>query len=196
LVQRMDLQRVVLVVQDWGGLLGLTLPMAMPERFKGLLVMNTTLATGDAPLPPGFIAWREMCAKQPEFDIARLFARGNRQMSPAECDAYSAPFPDRGHRAATRIFPSMVPDGADADGAAVSRTARDFWRMQWQGRTLMAIGMQDPVLGTPAMEQLRQSIRGCPEPLYIEEGGHFLQEMGEPIAQAAIRVFSVAKSNL
>ncbi|MEO7106508.1 MAG: tRNA adenosine(34) deaminase TadA [Rhodoferax sp.] len=189
LVQRLDLQRVVLVVQDWGGLLGLTLPMAMPERFNGLLVMNTTLATGDTPLSPGFIAWREMCSNQPEFDIARLFARGNRQLSQAECDAYSAPFPDKGHRAATRIFPDMVPDGLDADGAAVSRAARDFWQTQWQGQTLMAIGMQDPVLGAPAMEQLRQSIRGCPEPLRVEEGGHFLQEKGEPIAQAAVRLF-------
>lgn len=40
LVERLDLQRVVLVVQDWGGLLGLTLPMASPARYHGLLVMN------------------------------------------------------------------------------------------------------------------------------------------------------------
>ncbi len=68
-VERLDLQRVALVVQDWGGLLGLTLPMAAPERYGHLLVMNTTLATGDAPLSPGFIAWREMCAKKPDFDV-------------------------------------------------------------------------------------------------------------------------------
>ncbi len=189
LVQRLDLQRIILVVQDWGGLLGLTLPMAMPQRFKGLLVMNTTLATGDSPLTPGFLAWREMCAKQPEFDIARLISRGNSHMSAAECAAYAAPFPDKGHRAATRTFPAMVPDGPDADGAAVSRAARDFWQTQWQGQTLMAIGMQDPVLGAPTMELLRQSIRGCPKPLRVEDGGHFLQESGEPIAQAAVGYF-------
>ncbi|MES2581218.1 MAG: tRNA adenosine(34) deaminase TadA [Pseudomonadota bacterium] len=189
LVQRLDLQRVVLVVQDWGGLLGLTLPMAMPERFRGLLVMNTTLATGDTPLSPGFLAWREMCAKNPEFDIARLFARGNPQVSAAECAAYAAPFPDKGHRAATRAFPAMVPDSPQADGAEVSRAARDFWHAQWQGLTMMAIGMRDPVLGPATMEQLRQCIRGCAEPLYVEEGGHFLQELGEPIAQSASRFF-------
>lgn len=191
LIQRLDLQNVVLVVQDWGGLLGLTLPMAMPKRFMGLLAMNTTLATGDVPLSPGFLAWREMCAKQPEFDIARLFARGNPHMSATECAAYAAPFPDAGHRAATRAFPAMVPDGLGSDGAAVSRAARDFWQTQWQGQTMMAIGLHDPVLGAPVMEQLRQSIRGCPEPLYIGEGGHFLQEVGEPIAQAAIHCFRV-----
>ena len=192
LVQRLDLQRIVLVVQDWGGLLGLTLPMVMPHRFKGLLVMNTTLATGDVPLTAGFLAWREMCARQPEFDIARLISRGNPHMSLSECAAYTAPFPDKGHRAATRVFPALVPDGPDAAGAAVSRVARDFWQTQWQGLTLMAIGMQDPVLGTFTMERLRESIRGCPEPLRLEEGGHFLQEWGEPIARAAVGYFEAA----
>ncbi len=189
LVQRLDLQRIVLVVQDWGGLLGLTLPMAMPDRFRGLLVMNTTLATGDGPLPPGFLAWRDMCAKNPDFDIARLFARGNTHLSAGECAAYAAPFPDRGHRAATRAFPTMVPDSLDADGAALSRLALSYWQNQWQGQTMMAVGMLDPVLGTAPMAHLRQCIRGCPEPLYVEEGGHFLQEKGEPVAQAAVGFF-------
>lgn len=76
LVEHLNLRNVVLVVQDWGGLLGLTLPIASPERYCGLLIMNTTLGTGDVPLSPGFLSWREMCAKHPEFDVARLFAPG------------------------------------------------------------------------------------------------------------------------
>ncbi len=189
LVERLDLRNVVLVVQDWGGLLGLTLPMANPQRYRGLLVMNTTLATGDAPLPAGFVAWREMCAKNPEFDVARLFARGNPQLSAEECAAYSAPFPGKGHRAALRAFPPMVPDAPDADGAAVSREARDFWRDRWQGQTFMAVGAQDPVLGPPVMRQLRGLIRNCPEPMVIEQAGHFVQEHGETVARAAVGYF-------
>src|SRR5918997_1664015 len=76
-VERLDLRDLVLVVQDWGGLLGLTLPLASPERYRGLLVMNTVLGTGDAPLSEGFRAWRDMCARNPAFDVGRLFARGN-----------------------------------------------------------------------------------------------------------------------
>ncbi len=189
LVERLDLQNVVLVVQDWGGLLGLTLPMAAPHRYTGLLVMNTMLACGDAPLPPGFMAWREMCAKNPEFDVARLFARGNPHMTVAECAAYNAPFPDRGHRAALRAFPAMVPEFADSDGAAISREAREFWRQRWAGQTLMAIGAQDPVLGLPVMQALRANIRGCPEPMVLEDAGHFVQERGEQIARAATDVY-------
>ncbi len=189
LVERLDLQNVVLVVQDWGGILGLTLPMAAPHRYKGLLVMNTALATGDVALSPGFVAWREMCAKSPEFDVARLFARGNPQMSPQECAAYMAPFPDAGHRAALRAFPPLVPEHADSDGAAVSREARNFWQNQWTGLTLMAIGAQDPVLGVGPMRGLQKLIRNCPEPMVIEEAGHFVQEHGEAIAQRAVAVF-------
>lgn len=189
-IERLDLQRVVLVVQDWGGLLGLTLPMEAPGRYAGLLVMNTTLATGDALLSPGFLAWRDMCAKNPDFDIARLFARGNPQLSAAECAAYMAPFPDRGHRAATRAFPPMVPEHPHSEGAEESRRARTFWRDDWQGRSLMAVGAQDPVLGPPVMEALRQDIRGCPEPLVLPDAGHFIQEHGASIARAALTHFS------
>jgi len=187
LVERLDLRNIALVVQDWGGLLGLTLPLAAPWRYQGLLVMNTLLATGDAPLPPGFLAWREMCAEKPDFDVGRLLARGNPQLSEQECAAYNAPFPDRGHRAALRAFPPMVPETPQADGAEVSCQAREFWQHQWQGRSLMAVGMQDPVLGWPVMRELRCLINNCPEPLRVEQGGHFVQEQGEVIAQAALR---------
>jgi tRNA(adenine34) deaminase len=188
-IERLDLRNIVLVVQDWGGLLGLTLPMAAPERYHGLLVMNTALGTGDVALSPGFLAWREMCAKNPEFDIARLFARGNPHTTAAECASYNAPFPDRGHRAALRAFPPMVPEAAQDDGAAISREAREFWRNDWTGRSMMAIGAQDPVLGVPVMQALRQLIRGCPEPMVLEQAGHFVQEHGEPIARAAVGYF-------
>jgi tRNA(adenine34) deaminase len=189
LVEALDLRNVALVVQDWGGLLGLTLPLAAPQRYRNLLVMNTTLGTGDAPLSPGFLAWRDMCANNPTFDIARLFARGNPHLTAAECAAYMAPFPDAGHRAATRAFPAMVPEHPDADGAAISRAARTFWQQDWAGHSLMAVGVQDPVLGLLVMEQLRSNIRNCPPPMLVEQGGHFVQEQGEAIAHAAVAAF-------
>jgi tRNA(adenine34) deaminase len=192
-IERLDLRHITLVVQDWGGLLGLTLPHAMPQRFANLLVMNTALATGQVPLSPGFLAWREWCAKNPLFDVAKLFARGNAYLSPAECAAYAAPFPDSGHRAALRAFPDMVPEFADDDGAAMSREALAFWRYTdgqgWRGNSLMAVGVQDPVLGPPVMEGLRRVIHGCPEPMLIEQGGHFVQEHGQAIAKAAVARF-------
>ena len=189
LITRLELQRVVLVVQDWGGILGLTLPMAEPERYQGLLVMNTMLATGQEPLSPGFLAWREWCKSQSLFDVGKLFLRGNPELSASEAAAYNAPFPDKGYRAALRAFPPMVPEFADSEGAALSRQAQAFWRNDWRGQTFMAIGQQDPVLGEPVMRRLQTQIRGCPEPMLLPNAGHFVQEQGRAIAQAAVRHF-------
>ena len=190
LVERLGLQRTVLVVQDWGGILGLTLPMDCPQRFSGLLVMNTMLATGDVPLPQGFVDWRAMCRDKPLFGVGRLLARGNPQLSPAECAAYDAPFPDKGYRAALRAFPERVPAGPQDEGAAISRQARDFWQHQWQGRSLMVVGGQDPVLGPATMQALQKDIRNCPDPFVLPQAGHFVQEHGRGIAQQAVEYFA------
>lgn len=190
LVERLDLRRVVLVVQDWGGLLGLTLPMDAAWRYQGLLVMNTMLATGQAPLSPGFLAWRDWCRQRPEYDLASLFARGNPQLSAAECAAYAAPFPDRGHRAALRAFPQRVPEGPDDEGAELSRRAAAFWRSDWRGQCLMAIGQQDPVLGEPVMRSLQGRILGCNEPLLLPGAGHFVPEQGQALARSACDFFA------
>ncbi|MCE2667328.1 MAG: tRNA-specific adenosine deaminase [Limnohabitans sp.] len=193
-IEHLDLKRIVLVVQDWGGILGLTLPMDMPHRFAGLLVMNTALATGTHPLSKGFLSWREWCQANPDFDVAKLFARGNKHMSDAETQAYNSPFKDRGHRAALHAFPPMVPEFENSPGAEISRQALHFWREQWQGQTMMAIGLQDPVLGEPVMRELQQNIKGCPSPLLLSQAGHFVQEHGQSIAESAVQYFKVSTS--
>ncbi|WP_422002410.1 haloalkane dehalogenase [Reyranella sp.] len=187
LVEALDLRDIVLVVQDWGGLIGLTLPMAATDRYRSLLVMNTTLATGDAPLSKGFLDWRAFSNSRPDMDVAALMRRACPHLTPEEAAAYGAPFPDATYKAGVRRFPNLVPDRPDAPGAALSREARSFWRERWTGRSLMAIGMQDPVLGPPVMRALHADINGCPPPLEIAAGGHFLQEWGEPIAREAVK---------
>ena len=188
LIEALDLRDICLVVQDWGGLIGLTLPMAMPGRFRSLLVMNTTLGTGDAPLGEGFLAWRSFSNRNPDLDIARLMQRACPHIDAAEADAYAAPFPDSRFKAGVRRFPNLVPDRPDAGGAALSRDARAFWRERWTGRSLMAIGMSDPVLRPPVMRALHAEIRNCPPPIELAGAGHFVQEWGEPIAREAVRL--------
>lgn len=185
-VAQMDLRRITLAVQDWGGLLGLTLPMESPERYGRLLVMNTALGTGDVKLSEGFVAWREYVAKTPSLDCGKLLARACPHLTPGEAAAYEAPFPDARYKAGVRRFPQLVPDGPDAPGAAISRRARDWWKNAWQGEAFMAIGATDPVLGPPVMHALRKLIRDCPEPYVHAQGGHFLQEWGEDVARAAL----------
>lgn len=189
-VEHFDLRDATLVCQDWGGLLGLTLPMDLPGRFARLIVMNTGLGTGDVPLGEGFLAWRAFNNAHPDMDIAGLMGRAIPGLTQAEAAAYAAPFPDASYKAGVRRFPNLVPDHPEADGAALSRRARDWWQTAWTGKSFMAIGMQDPVLGPPAMRALAKVIRGCPPPLELPDAGHFAQEAGAVIVEQALRSFA------
>lgn len=186
-VEKLDLGNVALAVQDWGGLLGLTVPMEAPTRYSRLLIMNTALGTGDAPLTEGFLAWRAYVNKNPGMDCGKLLGRACPHLTPAEAAAYEAPFPDAASKAGVRRFPNLVPDNPDAPGAALSRRARDWWRNGWKGEAFMAVGAKDPVLGPPVMGALQKIIRNCPEPWLHAEGGHFLQEWGEDVAREALQ---------
>ncbi|MEO0607277.1 MAG: haloalkane dehalogenase [Pseudomonadota bacterium] len=185
LIERLDLQNVTLVCQDWGGLIGLTLPMEMPARFKRLLVMNTAIATGQSP-GEGFDAWRAYNRTQPDMDVAALMQRATPVLSDAEAAAYGAPFPDVTYKAGVRRFPELVMTDPGMEGVETSKRAAQFWQTEWTGESFMAIGAQDPVLGPGQMEGLRELIKDCPEPMMIADGGHFVQEWGEPIARAAL----------
>jgi pimeloyl-ACP methyl ester carboxylesterase len=190
-VERLDLQRVTLVVQDWGGLLGLTLPMEFPDRIDRLIVMNTGLGVGRSP-GRGFDTWKAFVAAQPDFEIGTLMRRAVAGLSDAEAAAYDAPFPDRRYRAGVRRFPELVPVTPDMEGVTESLRAAEFLRERWTGQTFMAVGMQDPVLGPPVMQALANAIRGCAPPLEVPHAGHFLQEHGREVAEAALRAFGDA----
>lgn len=190
-IERLDLANVILVCQDWGGILGLTLPMDMPERFSKLLIMNTILGTGDFQLTEGFIAWREWSKKNPDMAVGRLMKRACPHLTAEECDAYDAPFPDINYKAGVRRFPNIVPDRPDAPGAEISRKAREFFSKKWKGDVFMAVGKLDPVLGLPMMNILKKIIRDCPEPYILENAGHFVQEWGKDVAIKALESFNL-----
>jgi len=190
LIERLDLAGITLVCQDWGGLIGLTLPMDMPDRFSRLLIMNTGLGTARSAPPEGFAAWSKFVAENPDFDVGGLMERAVPGLSAAERAAYEAPFPDPSYKAGVRRFPAIVPVSEDMDGVAESRRAADWWSGQWSGATFMAVGAQDPVLGPPVMKRMAEIIRGCPKPVIFEQAGHFVQEHGAPVARAALEAFA------
>jgi len=190
MIDTLQLDNTLLVCQDWGGILGLTLPEARPHRFSRLLVMNTMLATGG--VSDGFRQWRDYSNGQPDLAVGKLIRRGQPALTAAEAAAYDAPFPDASYKAALRAFPNLVPDGEQTPGAAISRIAQAFWRNDWQGDSFMAVGQRDPVLGPDAMAALHADIRGCPPPLRVAEAGHFVPEWGAPIARAALARFGLA----
>ncbi len=81
LIKKLNLTNITLVCQDWGGIIGLTLPMDMKERFSRMIIMNTTLGVGDVSKAKGFLAWRQWSKDHIGFDIARLMRRASPNLS-------------------------------------------------------------------------------------------------------------------
>ena len=195
LVERLDLTGITLVVQDWGGLLGLTLPTdaGFAPRLSRLLAMNTALAVGVSP-GKGFENWRAYVASHPDLAVGALLKRSVPTLSDAEAAAYDAPFPDASYKAGVRAFPQLVMTEPDMPGVELSRAAERIWS-EWDGPSFLAVGAQDPVLGLPVMDRLRRTIRGAPAPLVLDDAGHFVQERGDVVARAALAAFSRTARN-
>jgi haloalkane dehalogenase len=191
LIRTLNLTNITLVVQDWGGLLGLTLPLAMPDRFVRLLVMNTTIATGQT-LTQGFIDWRAYSNRNLDMNITALMRRSCRHLSEAEADVYNAPFPDVRYKGGVRRFPNLVMTSPEMEGVEVSKASLEFYATSDVFKAedvFMACGMRDPVLGPRVMERLAEVWKNGCYYAEIQEGGHFLQEWGGEVAKLAIQVF-------
>ena len=191
LIERLDLKNIILVCQDWGGFLGLTIPMDMEERFKKLILMNTSIASGE-PVTEEITQWMSFCASVPEMPVGGLFAcDAGSAVNIMDVLAYDAPFPDNSYKAGVRKFPAMIPTDASDDAVKYGLRAIDYWSNDWDGESFMAIGMKDTVLGETAMMGLKDVIKGCPDPLKIHDAGHFVQEYGVEVAKKALVQFGL-----
>jgi len=190
-IERLDLKNVTLVCQDWGGLLGLTLPMDMPHRFNRLIIMNTALINGQ-PAGPVFAEWKREIVEPDNVDLTALFKKHAPGISQSDAEAYEAPFPAATYKAGVRKFPKLVAQEPHLEGVQVSLKAAEFWNTKWEGESFMAVGMKDPMLGPDVMKHMQALIKGCPEWLEISEGGHFVQEAGgKLIAEKALEHFGI-----
>src|SRR5213595_15360 len=144
-LERLDLRRVTLVCQDWGGLIGLRLGAEHPERFARVVAANTFLPTGDRPPGPAFLAWQRYSPETPELPVGRIVQAGCVPELAAEViAAYDAPFPDERYKAGARRFPLLVPTSPDDPAAPANRAA---WEVlsTWTKPFLTAFSDGDPV---------------------------------------------------
>lgn len=197
LIRTLNLTSITLVVQDWGGLLGLTLPIADPSRFKRLLVMNTFIATGGKPTP-GFVSWRAFVNKSPDMAVGALLGRSCTHLSLAERAAYDAPYPGKDFKAGVRRFPNLVMvDDGSKEGIEISKESLEWYRrggvFERPEDIFVVCGAKDPVMGPSTMQSVARIWgNGC---VYAEvpDAGHFVQEWGAVIAEMAVEVFEGKK---
>ena len=181
-IETLDLRRITLVCQDWGGLLGLRALAHMPGRFKGLVAMNTGFPDGRHP-GEAFLKWRRGSQRMEELDVARLMTATLRRrvLTAGEAAAYQAPFPSRRYQTGALTFPRLVPIRPDDPGAYENRALIERLKTL-ELPVLLAWGGQDPI--TAAGESFLRSIfRNVAPPFNIHDAGHFIQEdAGEELA--------------
>lgn len=175
--ERLDLQGVVFFGQDWGGLIGLRLVAADPDRYAGVVVGNTGLPTGDLAPNEAFMAWQRFAREAEQFPVGRIIAGGCKtSLTDEVVAAYDAPFPDDSYKAAPRVFPSLVPTTAsDPEHEANTRawTVLEQFAKPW----LCAFSDGDPITAGGERAFIRRVPGAAREPhTTVSGGGHFLQE--------------------
>ncbi len=168
---------LTLVCQDWGGLLGLRLVAADPDRFARVVAANTFLPTGDGRIGEAFLAWQRFSQEVPVFPAGRIVNSGcTTDLAPDVVAAYDAPFPDEAMKAGARQFPTLVPTSPDDPAAAANRAAWDVLA-RFDRPFLCAFSDSDPITAG-SDRALRERIPGCAgQPnVTVTGGGHFLQE--------------------
>jgi haloalkane dehalogenase len=185
---RLDLRRLTLVGQDWGGLIGLRLVAEHPDRFARVVAANTGLPTGDHPMPDVWLRFREVVRTAPALDVSRLVQSGCQTKLPgAVLAAYDAPFPDESFLAGPRAMPGLVPTSPDGPAAPANRAA---WQQlaAWDRPFLIAFSDRDPITGAmaPILARAIPGAAGIEHPV-ITGAGHFLQEdAGERLGEVIV----------
>jgi haloalkane dehalogenase len=172
----LDLRNLTLFCQNWGGLIGLRLVAAFPERFARVVVANTGLPSGN-PVSPAFEQWLNFSQTVPELPVGQIVNMGTvRELSPAEVAAYNAPFPDESYKEGARIFPALVPITPQHGSVAENKRAWEVLE-KFDKPLLTAFSDSDPVT-RGGFTNFQERVPGAKGRRHftVERAGHFLQE--------------------
>ncbi len=198
-IEELDLKGITVVVQDWGGLIGLRVVSMIPERFARLVIMNTGLPTGDEEIPKAFLMWQRFSKIMPVIPVGMALKMGSLPSKPGEkrgfrkslreasrampsevVKAYVAPFPSSKYKAGAKAWPLMVPVKPDDPVSDEMRKAQEGMK-KWEKPALVMFSDGDPIT-RGGDEWFRENIPSAKDQpkIVIEDAGHFLQERKGP----------------
>ena len=176
LLEQLDLQRATVVVQDWGGPIGLRWAVENRDRVARLVIMNTALFVADSKPSEAFMAWRDFAERNPDLPIGFVLQSATKMELPQDVlDGYEAPFPNAESKAGAAQFPLIVPLEPN-DPAAVKMSEIREELKRWEKPVLVAFSDSDPIFQPKVGQTLVDEIPGAEELKVIEGASHFLQE--------------------
>jgi len=188
LAEELDLRETTVVVQDWGGPIGLRLAVERPERVERLVILNTEIGAGRAPSEE-WLRFREFVRRVGTDLVPGQLIRISAVTELADdvVEAYNAPFPTPESKAGVLAFPELVPTELEHPSAAKMQDVRAALE-RWEKPTLVLFSDSDPIFSTVAAEHMASRIPGAGPAEIVAGAGHFLQEeKGEEIADRIVR---------
>jgi len=181
LLERLDVRGATVVVQDWGGPIGLRWATENPERVDRLVIMNTGLFAGQ--VNKAFMAWRNFAERNPDLPVGFVIDGATATDVPKDViQAYEAPWPNAESKAGAAAFPLLVPISEDAPGVPEMNAARDRLAA-WEKPALVCFSDSDPIFTPKAGQRFVDLSPGAVGLTVIQGAAHFLQEdKGEEIA--------------
>jgi haloalkane dehalogenase len=188
LAEDLDLRETTVVVQDWGGPIGLRLAVEHPERVARLVVLNTGIGAGRAPSDE-WLRFRELVRRVGTELVPGQLVRIScvTELAEGVVEAYNAPFPAPESKAGVLAFPELVPTEIDHPSAAAMLEVRSALE-RWEKPTLVLFSDSDPIFSVSAAERMAALIPGAGPAEIVAGAGHFLQEdKGKEIAERIVR---------
>lgn len=191
-ILELDLSRITLVCQDWGGLVGLRVLSQIPERFSRLVAMSTGIpygrGVGDN---KGFLKWRRYVQRQDYLDVPTIMQSyvDRCVLSDDEAAAYRAPFPSAEYQTGAFTWPRLVPVRLDHPGNFDNYAAIRVLRTL-DIPVFLLWGERDVFKADEAA--LRNIFNNCAPPCPIAAAGHFLQETSGEVVADHIRKWILA----
>jgi haloalkane dehalogenase len=202
IINELALDKITLVVHDWGGLIGLGLVGKIQERFARLVIMNTGLPTAEEPINENrinaFLMWRQFAESTPDLPVGQVIRMGTvhgDKIAAEVIAAYEAPFPDANYKAGAAVWPLQVPISPSDPGAAEMQRAREVLS-KWTKPALVMFSDGDPITrgGDKFFRNLIPTAKNQPK-IVIRDAGHFLQEeRGDEIARYILAFMLEPKS--
>jgi tRNA(adenine34) deaminase len=177
-IKNLSLKNITLFLHEWGGTLGLTLPMEEKSLYNGVVLFNSYLGNSLVNITGGYKNWIKTNIQTENLNIRALMARTNRILNLSECNAYEAPYSEKEHKLALKMLPNIFPINSDYDGYDICNNTLKWWEENSLNQVLVIGGGRDPLITIDKMKALSNIISTDDQTHIISNAGHFVPEWG------------------